>query len=116
MTDKYIENKVAVFISSYCDSKEDIASGIAKYGVMRKSIKLLLEETNMCKVFAFENGAATSQDVVSSYMDPLADSDLVIIIIDNKDNVTGPTQNEISRAKALQKKMIYIFCDEREKQ
>lgn len=47
--------------------------------------------------------------------DPLADSDLVIVIVDNKDGITQATMNEINRAKALKKKCIYIFCDQREK-
>ena len=44
-------NLVKVFISSNCDSKEAKQSGNAKYGVMRKSIKILLESTAMCEVY-----------------------------------------------------------------
>lgn len=110
------KDKVSVFISSKCDSEEDKKTGNVKYGVMRKSLKLLLEETGFCTVYAFEDAPGTSVDVVHSYMDKLDDSDLVIIIIDNKDNVTDATLKEISRAKAQQKKCIYIFCNEREKE
>lgn len=108
-------NKVSVFISSKCDNKDDVQNGRIKYGVMRKALKLLLEETNMCIVYAFEEGKATSYNVVHSYMDPLADSDLVIVIVDNKDGITDATLNEIGRVKALNKKCLYIFCDECEK-
>ena len=108
-------NKVSVFISSKCDNEDDVQNGRIKYGVMRKALKLLLEETNMCNVYVFEEGKATSYNVVNSYMDPLADSDLVIVIVDNKDGITDATLKEVGRVKALNKKCIYIFCDEREK-
>lgn len=108
-------NMVRVFISSNCDSKEDKQNGNAKYGVMRRSLKLLLESTEVCNVYVFEEGTATSYDVVSSYMNPLDDSDLAIVIVDNKDGIGKGTQNEIGRIAALKKKCIYVFCDEREK-
>lgn len=110
MTKECVTNRVKVFISSMCDRKGEL-----KYGVMRKALAFLLEETNMCEIFVFEEGGATSYNVVNSYMDPLADSDLVIVIADNKDGITLATMNEINRARALKKKCIYIFCDQREK-
>lgn len=70
----------------------------------------------MCDVYLFEEGTPTSRSVVNSYMDPLEDADLVIVLVDNKDKITPATQREIQRAKALGKKCIYIFCDEREKE
>ena len=108
-------NKVRVFISSKCDNKDDIDNGCTKYGVMRKSVKLLLEQTNICDVFVFEEGHSTSYNVEASYMNHLEDSDLVILIIDNTDGVSIGTQKEINRARALNKKCVYVFCDEREK-
>ena len=110
------KEKVSVFISSRCDSAEDKKNGTVKYGVMRKSLKLMLEETGICDVYAFEESHATTVDVVHSYMDKLDDADLIIIIIDNKDGVSNATLKEISRAKAHNKKCIYIFCNEREKE
>lgn len=110
-----VPNKVKVFISSKCDKAEDIKNGKIKYGIMRKALKLLLEETGLCIVYAFEEGTASSFNVVNSYMDPLADSDLVIVIVDNEDGITDATMTEIGRVKAMNKKCIYIFCDERKK-
>ena len=109
-------NLVKVFISSNCDSKEAKQSGNAKYGVMRKSIKILLESTAMCEVYIFEEGTATSYSVIPSYMNPLEDSDLVIVIVDNKDGIGQGTQKEINRINAIGKKCIYVFCDERQKE
>ena len=71
-------NKVRVFVSSKCDNKDDIENGCNKYGVMRKSVKLLLEQTNICDVFVFEEGHSTSYNVEAAYMNHLEDSDLVI--------------------------------------
>lgn len=110
-----IPNKVKVFISSKCDNAEEIKAGKNKYGIMRKALKLLLEETGLCIVYAFEEGTASSFNVVNSYMDPLADSDLVIVIVDNEDGITNATMTEIGRVKAMNKKSIYVFCDERKK-
>ena len=106
-------NKVNIFISSKCDSGnlDDL-----KYGVMRKALALLLEETGLCRVFVFEEGTATSRKLVHSYMDSLADSDLVVIIVDNQDGISQATMREINRAKALNKKCIYIFCDQRKRE
>lgn len=114
MTEKQLDRKVSVFISSKCDNNEEVKRGMLKYGIIRKSLKLLLEETNMCKVYVFEKGTGTSYDVVHSYMNYLDDCDLVIVLVDNKDGVTPATQEEINRAKALHKKCIYIFCDQYE--
>lgn len=106
-------NKVKIFISSKCDDKD---LNDLKYGVMRKALTLLLEETGLCEVFVFEEGTATSRGLEHSYMDPLADNDLVIIIVDNQDGVSKPTMREINRAKTLNKKCIYIFCDQRKRE
>lgn len=100
------DNQVKIFISSKCD-RED--SNDLKYGVMRKALTLLLEETGLCKVFVFEEGSSTSRDIVHSYMDSLEDSDLVIIIVDNQDGISQATMREINRAKALNKKSIYFL-------
>lgn len=110
-----VPNKVKVFISSKCDNAEDIKNGKNKYGIVRKALRLLLEETGLCIVYAFEEGTASSYNVVNSYMDPLADADLVIVIVDNEDGITNATMTEIGRVKAMNKKCIYIFCDERKK-
>ncbi len=106
-------NKVRIFISSKCDGKDldDL-----KYGIMRKALTFLLEETGLCEVFVFEEGSSTSRNIIHSYMDSLADSDLVIIIVDNQDGVSDATMGEINRAKALNKKCIYIFCDQRKRE
>jgi hypothetical protein len=107
MKDNRIKNKVRVFISSSCESK---------YKIVRRSLKTLLEETNMCNVFIFEDEDGSTQDVVSTYMIPLEKSELCIIIIDNNDKITDATLKEINRARELKKKCLFVFCDEYSKE
>lgn len=109
-------NIVKVFISSNCDSNEAKLQGNPKYSVMRRSLKLLLESTGVCDVYVFEEGTATSYNVEFSYINPLADSDLAIVIVDNKDGIGKGTQNEINTIMGLKKKCLYVFCNEREKE
>lgn len=103
MRDERIKEKVQVFISSSCDKK---------YKSIRRALKLLLEESNMCDVFVFEDEGGSTQDVVTTYMEPLERAELCVIIVDNKDNVTDATLTEINRARELKKKCLFIFCDE----
>ena len=63
---------VKVFLSSNCDG--DAQEGYTKYGLMRKSIKVLLEETQLCSVYAFEAESASSNSVVDSYISVLDES------------------------------------------
>lgn len=69
MKDNTIKYKVKVFISSSCGGQ---------YTIVRKGLKKLLEETNLATVYIFESSEASSQNVISSYINKLDDSDLCI--------------------------------------
>lgn len=101
-----IERKIRVFISSKCGGA---------YTVARQALKTLLEESGICEVYAFEKEYALSCPVVSAYLNELKDSEVVIVFIDNEDNVTDPVQSEINRARELNKRILFFFCDEKEK-
>lgn len=58
MREQISDERVKIFISSKIDDK---------FIIVRKSLKLLLEETNMCKVFVFEKSNASSEDVIDYY-------------------------------------------------
>lgn len=103
MRNERIREKVQIFISSSCDTK---------YKTIRRALKLLLLETNLCDVYVFEDECGSTQNVETTYMEPLERSELCIIIIDNKDNVTDATLKEINRARELKKKCLFVFCDE----
>ena len=107
MRDSTIKYKVKVFISSKCGGR---------YNAVRQALKSLLEESNMVMVYTFETSGARSQDVTSSYINTLDDSDLCIFLIDNADGVSDPVLFEHKRARELKKKAIYLFCDENEKE
>lgn len=102
-----IKEKVNIFISSNIGER---------YTLIRESLRLLLLETGMCKVYMFEEEGATTSDVVSSYMRRLERSDIIVFLVDNKDGINGGTMKEVKRGRELKKKSIFIFCDEREKE
>lgn len=98
-----IQRKIKVFISSRCDGQ---------YGVARKAIALLLEETNLATTYVFESEPGSSMPLVDGYLFELDESDVVIFLINNIDGVPDGVLKEHNRARALNKKSIYIFCDE----
>lgn len=106
MRNQTVNDKVKIFISSRIDEK---------FTIVRKALKLLLEETNMCEVFAFEKSNASTEEVISYYLDKIEDVDLCIFLIDNKSGVSDAVLKERNRAVELKKKSLYIFCDEQEK-
>nr|WP_294493266.1 hypothetical protein [uncultured Anaerosporobacter sp.] len=106
MRDERIREKVQIFISSSCAKK---------YKAIRRSLKLLLLETNICDVFVFEDERGSTQDVITTYMEPLERAELIIVIVDNEDNITDATLTEINRARELKKKCLFVFCDEEAK-
>ena len=79
MRNQTVNDKVKIFISSRIDEK---------FTIVRKALKLLLEETNMCEVFAFEKSNASTEEVISYYLDKIEDVDLCIFLIDNKSGVS----------------------------
>lgn len=106
MQNVLIRNKVNIFISSNCNQI---------FNVIRESLKIMLLETGMCEVYVFEETNATSYDVVQSYMSQLEKCDLVIFLVDNSEPLGEGTIKEVKRAKELQKKCMYLFCDELER-
>lgn len=79
MRNQTVNDKVKIFISSRIDEK---------FTIVRKALKLLLEETNMCEVFAFEKSNASTEEVINYYLDKIEDVDLCIFLIDNKSGVS----------------------------
>lgn len=107
MKDTRVKEKVKVFISSNCGGR---------YLFIRESLRLLLLETNMCEVYMFEQEGATTSDVVSSYMRKLDRSDIIVFLIDNKDDIGEGTLKEVKRSRELRKKCLFLFCNEEEKE
>lgn len=101
-----IRQKVKVFVSSKCGGQ---------YTIVREAISLLLEETNLASTYIFESEPASSLALVEGYLSELDDSDVVLFLIDNADGVTDAVMKEHNRARVLNKKSIYIFCDESQK-
>lgn len=108
MLGNIVENKVKIFISSKCCDN-------GKYTIMRRGLKELLINTGLAEVYIFEDAASSSLNVEESYLQELDNSDLCVFIIDNSEKLTEGVLKEYERAKALNKRVMYFFCDENEK-
>ena len=104
MTSNIIEHKVSTFISSKCGGK---------YEIMRKALKRLLLETGLTEVYCFETEPASSESMPSAYLDRVDLSQLLILIVDNKDGISDATMAEYKRARERGIRILAIFCNER---
>lgn len=102
-----IDRKIRVFLSSKCGGE---------YTVVRKVLQAMLIESGFCVVYAFETDYSASCPVTSAYLNEVADSDVIIVFIENGDGVADPVQSEINRARELKKKILFFFCDEYERE
>lgn len=107
MSDLRIEHPLRVFISSRCGGK---------YTIARKALKKLLSLTGLTEVYVFETEPASSEDTISAYLDNVDQSDLCIFLIDNKDGPSPAVLSEEKRAKDKHLRLLYIFCDEDQKE
>ncbi len=110
MRDSIVENKIKIFISS-----SQSQTYKERFSIVKKSLKLLLEETNLFLVYAFEAANTCSSTVEESYLNQLENSSIVLFLIDNKDGVPEGVFKEHKKAIEQQKKCLYIFNDEFEK-
>lgn len=102
-----IEHKLRVFISSKCGGK---------YTIARKALRKLLEATGLVEAYVFEAEPASSEDTQSAYLDYVDGSNLCIFLVDNKDGVPPAVLSEEKRAKDKQLRLLYLFCDENQKE
>lgn len=107
MNSNTVEHKLSIFLSSKCGGK---------YAIMRKALKQLLLETGLTDVYCFETEPGSSESMPSAYLDNIETTQLFILIVDNKDNITAATLSEYKRAKELGKRIIAIFCNEESKE
>ena len=103
MTSNTIEHKVSIFISSKCGEK---------YEIMRKALKQLLLETGLTEVYCFETEPSSSENMPSAYLQHVDWSQLLVLIVDNKDDISIATMSEFKRARELGIRILAVFCDE----
>ena len=94
---------IRVFISSKTDGE---------YEQIRRNICSELNRMGCFDPYSFNDQYASSLNVVKSYLYPLKDSDVVMVLIDNKYGVGEGTKKEIEEAKSLKKKLLYIVCND----
>ena len=107
MISSEIEHKLRVFISSKCGGK---------YTVARKALKALLEATGLIAAYVFETEPASSEDTKSAYLENVDESHLCIFLVDNADGVPVAVLSEEKRAKDKGLRLLYLFCDETNKE
>lgn len=94
--------KINVFISSkLCN----------EYRTIRDNIALKLEGNELFHLFEYNNSPATSLELEDSYMLPLQNSDVVIVLLDNIYGIGDGTKQEVETAVKLDKKMIFILLN-----
>ncbi len=121
------ESKIKVFISSRCSTDriniEKVLNNdpinknlvvnkylLMNYKIVRKALKLALEETGLFSVYLFEDDGPSSFTAEEDYLSNLDDCDVCLFIIDNYDDkISDGIMKEINRAKENQKKSLYIF-------
>ena len=102
-----IEHKLRVFVSSKCGDK---------YTVARKALKILLESTGLIEAYVFETEPSSSEDTRSAYLEYVDGSNLCVFIVDNQDGVPPAVISEEKRAKELDLRLLYVFCDENKRE
>lgn len=101
-----VKNKLRIFISSKIGGN---------YNIIRSALKTLLEETGLVNVYTFESSGARSRSAKIDYSTNIDESHVCIFLIDNSINVPDAVMDEHTRAKLLNKRRLYFFCDETEK-
>src|SRR5665648_262037 len=123
------EEKIKVFISSKCGgehlnfdklvddsskSKKEVADkGIrTSYDLVRRALKLSLEETGLIKTYLFEDDFPSTSFAEEDYINEIDDSHVCLFLLDNFDEtISEGVLKEISRANNLNKKSIYLFLN-----
>lgn len=101
------QQPLRVFISSKCGDK-------SRFDSMRKELAEQLDKLPYFQAYLWERGGASSQTASNEYLAELKDSNIIVIIIDNKAGVTPGVQKEIDCANRLSKRCFYYFCSELE--
>lgn len=97
--------KIKVFISSKCDGK---------YTAIRAELKAAIEQTQLAKVYLFEDAGASTKCAGDHYKLALQDSDVCIFLIDNADGIPEGVQVELNNVNKYHIKALYYFCDEKQ--
>jgi hypothetical protein len=120
------EDKIKVFISSKCDGEltnfAQVVNADSKviaekairisYNLVRKALKVALEETGLFDVYVFESEYPTTSPVGEDYLDELDVSHVCLFLIDNLDDeISKGLLTEITRAQEQNKKSIYLFLN-----
>jgi len=106
-----LQRPIRVFISSKCGDGDE-----GRFDPMRKELASQLDESLIFQAYLWERGGASTEQAEARYLSELKDSDVIVIVIDNKVGVTPGVRKEIDSANRLGKRCLYYFCSELEKE
>jgi hypothetical protein len=128
------EEKIKVFISSKCggerinfdelvetesSDKKAIADKAIRtnYDIVRRALQVALENTGFIETYIFEDDTASTSTSREDYLFKLDQSDVCLFLIDNFDKeISKGILVEVERAKQTNKKSIYLFLKDRNRE
>lgn len=123
------EEKIEVFISSKCggerlsfnklvdensNNKKILAerANRTNYDLVRRALKVALENTGFIKAYTFEDATASTSPVKDDYLYKLERSDICLFLIDNfEKEIPQGVLAEYERVRQNNKKAIFIFLN-----
>lgn len=102
--------KIRVFISSKCGDSEP--GKLGRFDQMRREIARRLDSSPVFAPYLWERGGASTANAERNYIGELNDSDICVIVIDNKDGVTPGVQKEIDQVIQTDKRALFYFVSE----
>lgn len=99
--------KIRVFISSKCGDSEP--GNLGRFDRMRREIAKRLDSSPVFAPYLWERGGASTANAEQNYIGELNDSDICVVVIDNKVGVTPGVQKEVDQVIQTDKRALF-FC------
>lgn len=102
--------KIRVFISSKCGDSEP--GNLGRFDRMRREIAKRLDSSPVFAPYLWERGGASTANAERNYIGELNDSDICVVVIDNKVGVTPGVQKEVDQVIQTDKGALFYFVSE----
>ena len=102
--------KIRVFISSKCGDSEP--GNLGRFDRMRREIAKRLDSSPVFAPYLWERGGASTANAERNYIGELNDSDICVVVIDNKVGVTPGVQKEVDQVIQTDKRALFYFVSE----
>lgn len=98
------------FISSKCGDSEP--GNLGRLHRMRRKIAKRLDSSPVFAPYLWERGGASTANAERNYFGELNDSDICVVVIDNKVGVTPGVQKEVDQVIQTDKRALFYFVSE----